>query len=62
MRSNKKRSPWFERVSSEANISDDASRGDFARANRLGWKRVFPRLDAIEKVLEKIADDAEYAF
>ena len=62
MCASKRKSPWFERVSSKANISDEVSRGDFTRASRLGWQRVFPRLDAIEKILEKIADDAEYAF
>jgi len=62
MCSNKKKSPWFERVSSKANISDDVSRGDFTRATRLGWRRVFPRLSAIENIMEKIADNAEYAF
>ena len=32
--------PWFERVASKANLSDAVSRGDFAQAQRLGWRQV----------------------
>ena len=34
--------PWFERVSSKANISDCVSRFDFTQAEQLGWIRVDP--------------------
>ena len=32
--------PWFERVTSKANISDAISRGDFTLAEASGWRRL----------------------
>ena len=44
-------SPWIVRVSSEDNIADEISRGDFARARRLSWQEVKLPLGSIWPVL-----------
>ena len=40
-------SPWIERVSSQDNIADETSRGDFERARKLRWREVVLPLEAI---------------
>ena len=54
--------PHFERVSSQANISDEISRGDLARAHREGWKRIEFDYHLLENITEKIATNTELAF
>ena len=39
-------SPWFERVASKANLSDEVSRGEFAFARARGWRQVHFDLSA----------------
>ena len=44
-------SPWIERVSSQDNIADEISRGEFARARRLAWQEVELPLGSIWPVI-----------
>ena len=48
--------PWMERVSSKANLSDQVSRGDFAQAVRLGWRRVRFDLERLWQELAHLVD------
>ena len=53
--------PWFERVSSKANISDSVSRGDFEEAQREGWLHLDIGYTATYDILRKLAGDELYA-
>jgi hypothetical protein len=53
--------PWFERVSSKANISDAISRGDFQEAREEGWLHLDLDYTETYNILRKIACDEIYA-
>ncbi len=53
--------PWFERVSSKANISDEISRNDFTIANKHGWLHVHLDFEPIWPLVLRAADDLDYA-
>jgi len=54
-------SPWMERVSSSANISDGVSRDDFQMADRMGWHRIDVDLTKVYEILVKASDDMIFA-
>jgi len=53
-------SPWFERVSSAANIADAISRGVFDDAARLGWRRLHLDLGATWQALANFIDSGSF--
>lgn len=53
--------PWFERVSTHANISDAVSRGDFREAEQRGWTRLHVELRPLWPILRRVATDSIYA-
>jgi hypothetical protein len=61
MQSNWNLTPWFERVSSEANGSDEISRDCLDLANEFGWIQLDLNLDEVYKILASAANDLLYA-
>ena len=55
------RSPWFERVASEANLSDEISRDTHDLADKSGWQAIDLDLTATYETLIKAANDIEFA-
>ena len=53
--------PWFERVSSKANISDAVSRDDMSEATQAGWKHLNIKLDNCWPILLRALSDQEFA-
>ena len=53
--------PWFERVSSAANISDSVSRDDMSEANAAGWLYIDLDLEYIWDIIIRCVHDPEYA-
>ena len=53
--------PWFVRVSSEANLSDAVSRGDFSQARELQWVHIELDYMPAYQVTLRIAQDEVYA-
>ena len=51
--------PWFERVSSKANIADGVSRSDFSLANEHKWTRHNLDLSPLWPFLAQVAANAE---
>ena len=54
-------SPWFERVSSSANLSDKISRHDFTLADKLNWRRVNINYEQFWQVLIEAVDAKAFA-
>ena len=57
----KGRSPWFERVTSKANLSDEISRDDKTLVKRSEWHVINLDLTDTSKILIKAAGDIEFA-
>ena len=55
------RSPWFEGVTSKANLSDEISRDDTTLAKRSKWHVIDLDLTDTYKILIKAAGDIEFA-
>ena len=53
-------SPWFERVTSAANLSDKISRGCFTDAERLGWRRLEFDLNYTWNTLRDLVDSGSF--
>ena len=53
-------SPWMERVTSKANLSDAVSRGDFAEARRLGWRQLFFDLSGFWLCLARLVESGSF--
>ena len=54
-------SPEFNRVSSEANISDAVSRGNLRHARQMGWSQLQVPADDVIAILAKAAGNLDYA-
>ena len=59
--SNTAQSPWIERVSSKANLSDGVSRDDWALATENGWHRIHIDCSAVFEIICRAAEDTSYA-
>ena len=53
--------PYWERVTSQANIADAVSRGDMSMAERLGWKRMETSWDDLYHIFVDATDSMEQA-
>ena len=55
------RSPWFERVTSEANLSDEISRDNSDLVMKSGWHLIDLDLTTTYETLIKAANNIEFA-
>ncbi len=53
--------PWFERVTSKANICDEIRRNDFTMAGQRGWHHAHLNLEPVWPLVLRAADDLDYA-
>jgi hypothetical protein len=51
---NRQLHPWFERVSSAANLADAVSRDDLTEGLRRGWKTISPDMNEMYNMLRRI--------
>ena len=51
---NRQLHPWFERVSSAANLADAVSRDDLTEGLRRGWKTIDPDMNEMYNMLRRI--------
>ena len=61
LHASKSKSPWMERVSSKANLSDAISRDDFTEARAQNWVHLDIDLSEVYEVILQCCDDVAFA-